>query len=133
MFGESLGIHTRWLSSLIKPHMLVRAAEGGWRGQLSSGHLGKNTERFEIKVKKKMTSCLHIYIDCFLLKVLKNLPELKLKKIIFSIFLSDKVIINLSPIPPASGKTKNNQLWNGGIKIQVKKLILLFILKDLQI
>jgi hypothetical protein len=53
MFGESLGIHTRWLSSLIKPHMLVRAAEGGWRGQLSSGHLGKNTERFEIKVKKK--------------------------------------------------------------------------------
>lgn len=62
MFGESLGIHTRWLSSLIKPHMLVRAAEGGWRGQLSSGHLGKNTERFEIKVKKKndfLPSYLH--------------------------------------------------------------------------
>lgn len=88
--------------------MLVRVVEGGWRGQFLFGYLGKNIERFEIKVKKKMIFCFYIYIDCFLLKVLKNLFELKLKKIIFFIFLSDKVIINLFLIFLVSGKIKNN-------------------------
>lgn len=79
----------------------------------------KEYRKMENQSQNEMTSCLLIYIDCCPLKVLKNVPELKRKKIIFSIFLNGKITINLSPIPLASDRNKNNQLWKRGIKIQV--------------
>lgn len=65
----------------------------------------------------------YYFYQFFSAKSFKNSPELKLKKVIFSIFLSDKITLNLSQTPLTSDRNENNQLWEREIKIQVRNLL----------